>query len=137
MLVACSTTNNINSGDSSVSFLDSNLENVIRETLNKSIGNISSGDLKTLTFFGADKQSISSLEGLEHATNLKRFYLWSNNINDITPLENLTNVQGLYLYSNNISDISLLQNFTDLKILGLGGNSISDIKALVDNSGLG
>ena len=83
-----------------------------------------------LTSLNAPKLEITSISGLEHATNLRSLSIWNNQISDISPLTNLTSLTGLYIGSNQISDISPLANLVNLKRLGMLRNQISDISVL-------
>ena len=96
---------------------------------------------------------ITTLNGLEHATNLKHLDLRHNNelrditaiagltqlkelgltenqLSDITPLTGLTQLEALNMSRNQLSDISPLAGLTQLKTLALEGNQISDISPL-------
>ena len=65
---------------------------------------------------------ITSLTGLEHATQLRTLYLSGENISDISPLAELTELRELNLEGNQIRDISPLTQLTELRELELGGN---------------
>ena len=79
---------------------------------------------------------ITSLTGLEHATNLTELDLRSHSISDISPLAGLTNLTTLDLSRNSISDVSALEDITNLTTLDLSRNSISDVSALEDITNL-
>lgn len=91
--------------------------------------------LKTLL---ADSYNISSIEGLQYATNLTELNLYPNGnaghsvglISDLTPLTNLSQLQIVALNQNNISDITPLMNKPKLTQLGLAYNHITDISPL-------
>jgi len=55
-----------------VNFPDQNLEQVIREALNKDTGDITSADMETLTELNGSCRGIKVLNGLEYAVNLKK-----------------------------------------------------------------
>ena len=86
-------------------------------------------DVTTLTVESSD---ISTLTGLEAATNLTTLDLSGNAITDITVLENLTALTTLDLGGNAITDITVLENLTELTTLDLSGNAITDIKTLAE-----
>ena len=133
---------------------DTSLRKALRISLDKETGAaITQDDLAMLTQLNASKASITSLIGLEFATNLESLllggnniadlspiaglaklhtlYLQRNNISDINPLARLTNLSGLFLYNNNtIFDLSPLSGLTRLTTLFLGNNNISDISPL-------
>ncbi|MXV73545.1 leucine-rich repeat domain-containing protein, partial [Candidatus Poribacteria bacterium] len=108
--------------------------------------------LQELTSLIVVKSGISSLQGLEHAVNLRFLHithsllsdltplkdsvsltvlkLWENEISDITPLVNLTNLEELQLSDNHIREIAPLSGLTNLQILDLSDNLIADITPL-------
>ena len=88
------------------------------------------GNMTTLTHFSQGRAKISNLTGLEGATNLRRLYLWGNNVSDISAVSGLTNLRELGVDNNSISDISAVSGLTNLTYLNLGGNSVSDISAV-------
>ena len=124
-----SDTKTINLG-SVVEFEDYNLEQVIRETINKPEGPLYLSDVIGITTLDADNRGIISLEGIQHFQNLQQLYLGRNQVSDISALANLTNLQILYFHYNQVSDISALANLTNLTDLVFGDNQVSDISAL-------
>lgn len=152
------------SGDEIVNIPDRGLETVIREELQKPLGDITKDDMLKLEKLNGyqeytegppSKSIISSLEGLQFATNLKTLDLTRNYLDDISPLSNLKNLTSLNLFANDvedisplagltnlthldlywnhrITDISALENLTSLTYLDLGGNKITDISPLKD-----
>ena len=124
-----------------ISIPDANLRRVVEAALDKSSGaTISDVDMETLIGISAPNKNISTLTGLQHATNLKRLDLGyatvgsqlrnSNSVSDISHLAGLTNLTLLNLGGNNISDIAGLRRLTDLIALVLSDNSISNISHL-------
>ena len=74
---------------------------------------------------------ITTLNGLEHATNLKHLDLRHNNeLRDITAIAGLTQLKELGLTENQISDITPLTGLTQLETLNISWNQISDISPL-------
>jgi C1A family cysteine protease/transcriptional regulator CtsR len=132
---AYSITANFEEGEA-VTFLDPNLEAVVREAISKPTGPIYASDLEGLTSLNAHERNITDITGLEHCTNLKLLGLWSNNISDIAPLANLTNLTMLGLWSNNINNIAPLGNLTNLTFLNLWNINISDIAPLANLTNL-
>ena len=115
-----------------VEFPDPNLEQAIRDAIDKPTGDIYKSDLLGLSSLGAYLRNISNLEGLQHCINLDSLHLFENQIIDITPLADLTNLTTLNLDSNTISDITPLTDLTNLTTLYLGSNTINDIIPLMD-----
>ena len=125
-----------NAGVETIEGLDIALATAIRKELNITDPNqpITIQDMEALTSLTAYSHGISSLKGLEHATNLTELYVSYNRIWDISPLRGLTNLTKLRLSGNAISDISALSGLTNLTQLflgdALGGNVILDISPL-------
>ena len=113
-----------------VAFNDSNIEQAVRDELDKQTGDITNVDMAKLTFLAAVRKNISDLTGLEYAVNLSYLYLSNNQISNITPLQNLTDLTELWLHDNIISNITPLQNLTNLWWLWIAKNKITDITAL-------
>jgi Leucine-rich repeat (LRR) protein len=108
-----------------VTFLDINLETVIREAIGKPGGPVYMSDLESLTMLEAPGRGISDISTLANLTNLGYLVLGNNDISDISPLAGLTNLELLSLWYNNISDISALVDNAGLS----GGDTVN----LMDN----
>jgi hypothetical protein len=122
-----------------VSIPDENLLAAIREALRKPTGDITAGDLLSLTDLDARNSGISDLTGMEKAANLRNLILGSNQISDLSSLANLTSLMSLWLDSNQISDLSSLDNLTSLTSLTrlyLQNNQISDLSSLANLTSL-
>ena len=113
-----------------VSFPDPNLEEAIRENMNKAEGDLCASKLKHLEELYAPSYSISDLSGLEFCTGLTSLNLDTNQVSNIDPLAGLTNLTRLFLYFNELSDLSPLANLSNLEELGLDSNQITDIGPL-------
>ncbi len=132
---------------------DANLRAVVHETLEIPDGvPLTQSDVKRLTELNAEEREITSLIGLEYATNLTFALLGGNPISDVSPLAdlvqlrilnmagcqlsdirplaNLTCLESLHLHSNQIEDITPLGNLTRLTDLWLGTNQIADARPL-------
>ncbi|MCF7944255.1 MAG: leucine-rich repeat domain-containing protein [Spirochaetia bacterium] len=116
--------------NSSISIEDSNLEQAIRDEVNKPTDELTEDDVAEITELDAMNMEIQSLEGIQHLKSLVWLQLAENNIEDITPLENLTDLESLFLWKNEIDDISPLENLTKLRALFLQNNNISDLSPL-------
>lgn len=113
-----------------VNFPDPNLEQVVRETIDKPTGYIYDCDLVNVLELRAYSRGISDLTGIEYMTNLHLLDLSNNNIDDISPLASLINLDTLLLNHNSISDLSPLASLTRLTQLSLEDNNITNITAL-------
>jgi uncharacterized repeat protein (TIGR01451 family) len=123
-----------------VTIEDPSLEEIIREELWVHYRPLLEGDLSRLTWLEADYRNISSLSGLENATNLEELSLRGNRILDLSSLKDLKNLTTLSLGYNRITDLKPLEVLINLKYLGLENNLITDISSLgslVNLEGLG
>ena len=117
--------------DTPVTIPDAKLRAAIEKALGKARrATITHAEMKDLTRLEVHQLSISSVSGLESATNLRDLGLFANNVSDVSPLAGLTNLKDLNLASNNISDVSPLRGLTNLTNLVLGNNNISDVSPL-------
>jgi Leucine-rich repeat (LRR) protein len=113
-----------------VIFKDENLEQAVRNKINKQSGDIYISDVKNVISLDASDKGIKDISGIENLTNLQIFDLSHNQINDISVLSGLTNLQTLNLSYNQISDMSKLRGLSNLQTLNLNNNQISDISAV-------
>ena len=110
---------------------DAKLAAILRDAFNLNPNqDITVNDLLRLRFITLIDQEIRDLTGLEHATNIERFILGSNQISDLRPISGLTKLTHLYLDSNQISDLTPLSGLTNLRILDVRDNQISDLTPL-------
>ncbi|MBC1502106.1 LPXTG cell wall anchor domain-containing protein [Listeria weihenstephanensis] len=104
-----------------VIFPDENLESAIRSALEVYSTPITQGKMKQLKGLRIEEgRGVSSLEGLQYATNLRFLSAAGSSIGsdirDITPLANLTSLEFLYLLGNeHLSDINTLSTLIGLK----------------------
>ena len=114
-----------------VEFEDPNLEQAVRDNINKPEGLLYLSDVIGIKHLNAFTRGIVSLEGIQYLQNLQNLNFWGNQVSDISALKNLTNLWYLYFGGNQVSDISALQNLTNLQQLSFPGNQeASDISAL-------
>lgn len=73
---------------------------------------------------------ISSLEGLQYATNMQTIDLPFSQITDISPLSGMTKLTRLWINSNPISNISPLYSLTQLQNLHIQSIPVSDLSPL-------
>jgi Leucine-rich repeat (LRR) protein len=112
-----------------VYFADRHLKAVVEETL--WISDPTPEDMLALTVLAAEAKEITSLTGLEYATNLERLWIRWNQISDLSPLSGLTHLRFLDGHGNDvISDISPLAGLTNMETLILRYNRITDVSAL-------
>jgi Leucine-rich repeat (LRR) protein len=125
-LIGCS----VNTSNQVITFADENLENLIREEIEKPTGDILKSDVKEITILDCHEMKIEDISGIENLTNLDELILENNEITNIEPLKNLTRLTRLYLNRNKISDIEPLTNLTKLNHLVLRHNEITNIEPL-------
>ncbi|WP_217302693.1 cell wall-binding repeat-containing protein [Clostridium sp. 001] len=128
--------NGIITGKPIVSFKDKNLEEAVRDSIDKPNGTLYKSDVEKITVLSAQDRGIKDISGIENLTNLQSLALYSNQISDISMVKDLTNLQELNLADNQISDISGLKDLTNLQTLYLQNNKISDINGLKDLTNL-
>ncbi|RKU12490.1 hypothetical protein C6503_17015, partial [Candidatus Poribacteria bacterium] len=124
-----------------VSIPDPNLRVVIEDRLGKPSGAvITAADMARLERIEADEAGISSLIGLEAATQLERIEFRHNAISDLSPIRGLTRLNNIKLRGNRITDVSPLAGLTNVDWLGLEENEITDLsplKGLIKLNGIG
>lgn len=122
----------------SVSFEDVALKNAIinagYDTNND--GNLSLSEMEAIYGLDLSNLGITSVAGLEYATNLKYIDLSNNNLTGIDSLYACTRLQYVNISTNSITDISALANADEMFILVADNNNISDISALEGNVSL-
>ena len=109
----------------------------LRAVVKKALGipedrDLTQSNMKQLTELNAEQRQITSLIGLEHATNLTEVLLGHNPISDVSPLANLIQLRGLNMADCRISDLRPLVNLTRLESLRLHHNQIEDITPLAN-----
>ena len=110
---------------------DANLRTAVRSALNLNNNDaLTQAGMANLTGLTARNAQISSLTGLEHATNLQKLDLRDNTISNVSALSGLTNLESLKLKGNAISSVSALSGLTNLTLLNLKENNISSISDL-------
>ncbi len=115
-----------------ITFNDYNLEQLVREMINKSTGPIYVEDVASIDFLFASNQRISDLTGLQYFTSLTYIDLSDNQIVDLSPLSQLLQIHTLNLTNNDISDLSPLINLDYLYQVSFNGNPI-DVTAGNEN----
>ncbi|MFD2332572.1 stalk domain-containing protein [Cohnella sp. GCM10020058] len=115
--------------DSEVHFQDQLLEAAIRQQLQKKDDEaVTTTDMASLTTLNLT--GVTSIAGLQYATNLTQLYLSTGEIEDIRLLGALTKLTSLNLSDNQIADLSPLKPLTKLQSLYLTNNRITDLQAL-------
>jgi len=110
---------------------DPHLEAAIRQALAKPSGTLNNLDLFGLSSLSAYEANISSLWGLEWASNLTCLEVGGNSISDLNPLRGLAPLQSLSVYNNLVWDLSPLAGLTNLTYLDLRWNGLTNLDLLV------
>lgn len=125
--------------DPEIHFKDVNLENVVREHLNKNIGPIFVSDVREIKVLSARVRGILNIEDLVFFSGLEELDLYGNRISDLRPLSKLINLKSLTisanyspLYASGSSglDLTPLKSLSKLETLRADSNFITDISPL-------
>jgi len=90
-----------------------------------------------VTWLDCSGRGISSLDGLEHFTNLVSLTLENNLISDLSPLAGLDKLNWLNFARNNVIDLSPLQQLRGLYGLWMFQNQVENLEPLSDLTKLG
>lgn len=120
----------LTSGSEEVVFADPNLESAVRSAAGKPSGTLMVMDVAHVESINVNSSGISSLEGLQYLSNLKRLDAARNSISSIEPIRNLHGLTYISLHNNNITDIGPLAGKSKLTTLILWSNSISDLSPI-------
>ncbi len=118
-------------GDSVITFADSVLEDIVRNTLYPPItGPITLTDaLQITTIYGVER-GVTDLSGMEALANLKYINLDYSRISSLAPIANLDKLNGLQVSGNNISSLAPIANLVGLQYVDLSYNPITNITPL-------
>ncbi len=89
-----------------------------------------------ITSLDLSNLGLTSVEGIQYLSGLKKLNLSHNKISDLTPLSKLMNLSNLNLSYNNITNISKLPYYSTIycyeegKIVNLSHNNITDISCI-------
>ena len=132
---------NNNNQVSGIVFKDKNLEQAVRQAMNKPTGAISKDEALSVNRLIFKGKGIKDLSGIENFTNLTTLDLGveidpvttaskTNSVTDLAPLSKLTNLRDLDLQENKAISVYQLRNLTNLEVLALSGNQLTDISEL-------
>ena len=113
-----------------VAIEDPVLEKWMRGFINKPTGEITTSDWLAVTEVEIPNANLTSLTGLENATNLRRLNINENRVSDLSPLSALPRLQNLEIRDNLISDLSPLEGLPSLNYLYAWNNRITDVTPL-------
>ncbi|HXJ55824.1 MAG TPA: SUMF1/EgtB/PvdO family nonheme iron enzyme [Verrucomicrobiae bacterium] len=110
-----------------VSIPDSELNDAIRQTLQKPTGPLTEQDLLNLTILNACCRNVRNLQGLEGARNLRQLALDHNLLTDFSIAGQWTNLVQLDLSFNSLTNISVPDNLTNLATLLIQANRLTNL----------
>ena len=118
-------------GDSVITFADSVLEDIVRNTLYPPItGPITLTDaLQIQTIYGVER-GVTDLSGIEALSNLRYINLDYGRISSLAPIANLDKLNGLQVSGNNISSLAPIANLIGLRYVDISYNPITNITPL-------
>jgi hypothetical protein len=115
--------------ESPVYFADPVLKKAVEQTL--WLTDPTPSEMLALTKLRCCNSGVTSLTGLEYATNLDDLSVLENEITDLSPLAGLTNLRSLNFQDNDVSDISALSGLIHLQYLCMEDTLASDISPLL------
>jgi Leucine-rich repeat (LRR) protein len=113
--------------DKSIVFNDPQLEEAIRNRIDKPSGDIYKSDLEQIDWLVLDGGGITDLSGIEYCVNLTQFTLRYNEVTDISVIASLQKLENQYIEYTQVKDISAVAGLTGLKRLYIDNNRITDI----------
>ncbi|MBC1935862.1 leucine-rich repeat domain-containing protein [Listeria grandensis] len=114
-----------------VSIPDEKLKAIIQTQLGLVGKPVTQEDMAKLQVLNIANKGITSIEGLQYATNLTNLDMAQNELDTIGPLQNLQKLQTLKLYRIKDGSIAALTNMTQLKLLYLDSySSVTDFSPL-------
>lgn len=148
-----------------ITFASKLVEEYIRILLGKPEGDITVGDMKTITVFNYDrnydsrasgtittlddmrwcvnleiltvmKQPIASIEPLRNLSRLRELDISNSNVSDLSPLAGKESLQIVYVDCSPVTDASCVLALTNLRIFYGSGTGIHDISALASTKSL-
>lgn len=76
------------------------------------------------------ERGITSLEGLQHATNLYNLSIYGNEITDLSPLADLTDLLAIFAHDNPITSLEPVAGLTKLRFIEVSDNDLADLSPL-------
>ena len=102
-----------------VNIPDKNLESAIRVAINMPTGVIQDADMQKLKYLDVYNKNITSLEGIQYATNMTGLIASGNAIKTIPSLAKNTKLEGIIMSYNPLESISGLASAPNLKYVSL------------------
>ncbi len=116
-----------------VVFADKQVEDVIRQTLNKPEGNITAGDMKWITSFNYDPVNdknatgtITTLADLRYCVSLETLHVLHQPVDSLEGLQELNKLSDICILGCSVSDLSPLAGKESLSKVWISGNPVKD-----------
>lgn len=118
-----------------IAIADNHLKVAIQQTLGLS-GEITLGDMITLTSLHAPNARISSLEGLQYAKNLTSLDISGNSITDFSPLKSLSQLDNITAHPQvvEVSSLTGPELTVENLVKGLDGNYLNPYQIALRNT---
>ena len=116
--------------DALVEVPDAALRAAISDQLGLAGSDLTCFDMQKLSLVRARGVGVSSLDGLQHATNLLALVLAQNEITDLAPIAGLTGLRELYAHDNPITSLEPLAGLTNLGYLEVSDNDVASLEPL-------
>jgi VCBS repeat-containing protein len=113
-----------------ITFASTGLEAAVRLQVAKPTGELRVLDLLGLQSLNASSRSITSLAGLEAASNLEHLDIGDNQISNLSPLTNLKRLRSLNIADNSVTSLSALSGLVDLVDLTASDNAITSVAGI-------
>jgi hypothetical protein len=129
---------NVSLGASIINVPDATLAGVIRSTLGLPADvSITDEDMLGLVNLHAGyPMGITSLEGLQYASNLSSIYIAGNSVEDASPIQGLQHLTSVYFIGFGLRDISFALTLPRLRTLQIDENFVETVPTFPANSGL-
>jgi len=125
--------------DEIVVIVDATLESIILENLGlSSASDLTKEKIEQLQAVDLNGTGVTTLEGIENASNLVEFSARTTSIEDFSYLSDLTALKKVDIENAAIPEnsVGFLQNLTNLEFLNLRGTQVADISVLSNKNNL-
>ena len=86
--------------------------------------------LDQITHLSCSDKSLTSLEGIEHLTNLRELDCSYNQLTSLEGIEHLTNLRELYCSNNELTSLEGIENLINLRILYCSHNRLTSLEGI-------
>ena len=86
--------------------------------------------LTNLETLNCSYNSLTNLEGIEHLTNLELLDCSRNQLTNLEGIEHLTNLRELYCHSNQLTNLDGIEHLTNLRELYCSNNELTSLEGI-------